>query len=118
LWHEEYLARFLTFCALRFNRAEYFEAWEQSHRGRRDRVGGDHSFAQVLQFIPWLQAKLWQVSVGADGLQARPAWFGPKTPKTGTAFTPYGPVDLAWSATAEPTALSGANVDFLPTGTR
>jgi hypothetical protein len=102
LWHNEYLARFLGYCALRFNRAEYLEAWEESYRGNQGKVGGDYEVAPVLQFIPWLQAKLWQVTVDEKGLVAHPVWFGSKTPESGIVSTPFGRVELRWSTEAEP----------------
>ncbi len=101
LWHLEYLARFLMFCALRFDRRDYFEAWEESYQATFGKGAGDHRCAQVLQYIPWLQAKLFRARITDEGVCAEPVWLGDRTPREAAVFTPEGPVSAVWTETGE-----------------
>lgn len=100
LWHQEYLARFMGFCSSRFNDPSYFDAWAESYSavyGENPVVGSDHAATQIFQFIPWLQAKLWNASVMEEGIEVRPANYGSRMPKEGRIITPYGEVELKWN---------------------
>jgi hypothetical protein len=91
-WHQEGLARLLTFCALRFEQPEYFEAWAQSHAAA-GAPSSDHPVSAALQFIPWLQAKLWQATLTEGGIKTSPVHFA-DAPETGTLFTPDGKIQM------------------------
>ena len=110
-WHREYLARFLGFCALRFDRPDFMAAYMQSRRGAERNMGSDHPYAQALQFIPWLQDNLWQVRLTENGLVSHPLWFGPTTPETAQVQTPEGVVTLKWEDGRHPGA-EGATIKF------
>ncbi|MBT4820224.1 MAG: hypothetical protein HON70_31235, partial [Lentisphaerae bacterium] len=97
LWHRDYLARVLTFCALRYDEPAYFDAWHESFMGAGQTVRDDHAFAQTLQFVPWVEAHLWDAELSAEGVQAKPAWLGERTPCQATISTPEGPVLCAWN---------------------
>lgn len=99
LWHKDYLARVLTFCALRYGDAAYYDAWHESFVGTGGGVGDDHAFAQALQFVPWVEARLWNATLSLDGIRAEPVWFGERTPRQATLLTPDGPVLGAWDET-------------------
>jgi hypothetical protein len=101
VWHQEYLARLLMFSATTENRAEFLQAWAESFQAERatfrpERMG-DHVCAQALQFLPWLQDRLWNARLCPDGIAARPIWFGDATPRHGAVQTPDGPLAVAWS---------------------
>jgi hypothetical protein len=114
LWHEEYFARFLMFCALRFRRREYFEAWDESYRGAAAQMASDHTACTALQFLPWLQAKLWQASVTDDGISAQPVWLGKRTPAAGVVLGPDGPIALQWSEDGRISAPEGQRIVLQP----
>ena len=99
LWHKDYLARVLTFCSLRFGDASYYDAWHESLMGAGDTVRDDHGFAQTLQFVPWVEARLWNARLSPTGVQAEPVWFGERTPRETSVQTPDGPVTCAWDET-------------------
>ncbi len=119
LWHSNYIARFMTFCALRFNHAPYFDAWAESERAsmesKEDREtlsGGDHSTAQNGQYLPWTQARLWNARLKPDGrIVCEPVWAGPRTPSEGVLSTPVGTVRLYWKD-GRPAAEGKAKVLF------
>jgi len=96
LWHKDYLARVLTFCALRFQDASYYDAWHESFSGAGGGVRDDHAFAQTLQFVPWVEARLWNAAVAGTGVRAEPTWLGERTPRQATVQTPDGPVSCSW----------------------
>ena len=120
LWHQNYIARFMTFCALRFNNAAYFDAWAESEaaslRNREERPslsGGDHSTAQNGQYLPWVQARLWNARLTPAGrVVCEPVYAGPRTPDEATLPTPVGPLRLRWKD-GRPTAEGRAPVRFL-----
>lgn len=111
-WHMEYFARLLTFCAVRYRQPDYFAAWEESYRGTDKHSGFDHAFTTVMQFMPWLQASLWQARLTPEGITIDPAWFGDSTPATAQLLTPDGPVAACWQdgrpVLGEPAAVPGA----------
>lgn len=102
-WHIDYLARVLPFHSLRTGDLAYFDAWAESFAAHWREVGthagyqsGDHSYAQVWQYIPWLQQRLWHATLGANGLELAPVHFGPRTPAEATIVTPDGDVRVRW----------------------
>jgi hypothetical protein len=100
VWHHDSLGRLLTFCAIRFEQPEYFQAWAQSREGQKVRwEKGDHSTAAALQFIPWVQAKLWNATLNDDGVHIEPNNFGTFAPMEACIQTPEGelPVKLQQS---------------------
>ena len=105
LWHQNYFASFMTFNALRFNRAAFFDAWAESQIATMARqaaakhiVGSDHCTAQSGQFLPWTQARLWNARLQSDGLvTCEPVWAGARTPAEGVIATPFGKVTLKWN---------------------
>lgn len=121
LWHLDYLARILMYCTVRFGDPAYFDAWAESFRGRNGKApGGDHSVAQSLQFLPWLQAKLWNARLTADGVEAKPLHLGRRTPRKGAVHTPAGLVPMAWASSCKVKANGGVVVTptaFSKTGT-
>jgi hypothetical protein len=108
-WHQETLGRLLMFCALRFKQPAYFDAWAESHAGCRESYH-DHSSAAALQFIPWVQAKLWNATLTEHGIRIRPVHFGPRTPKEGRILTPDGEVVVRWADHDKVVAPKGVEV--------
>ncbi len=99
LWHLEYMARFMGYCSIRFNDPSYFDAWSESYSavyGENPSVMGDHAVTQVFQYIPWLQAKLWNATAAGDEIKINPLNYGARTPKEGKIMTPDGEIDLKW----------------------
>jgi len=102
-WHTEYLARVLPSQSLRTGDPAYFDAWAEAHEAAWRHIedtdeykSGDHGYAQVCQYIPWLQQRLWNATIGENGLQLDPKYFGPRTPKEATILTPDGEVTVQW----------------------
>lgn len=94
-WHQDNLGRLLTYCALRFDEPAYFDAWAQSYAGKYS-SGGDHAVSASLQFIPWIQARLWQARLTEEGVETSPAAFAGEVADGTLVFTPEGlqPVEL------------------------
>lgn len=116
IWHEEYLARLMMFCALRWETGEYLQAWAESRQAARvdrDMWVWDHACSTSFQFLPWLQDRLWRVELTASGLSSRPVTFGQQTPQTATLHSPDGAVALQWTPAGDCTASQGC-VDFAP----
>jgi hypothetical protein len=102
LWHSDYLARILPWASERTGNPAYFDAFMESFNAKSERERrGDHAVAQSLQFLPWLQARLWRVELGAKGLTMAPAHYGERTPASGSLLTPEGEVTLRWTATGK-----------------
>jgi len=102
-WHTDYLARVLPSQSLRSGDPAYFDAWAESFAVRRRNIeekdaysSGDHSYAQVWQYIPWLQQRLWNATLGENGLELDPKHFGPRTPAEAVVLTPDGEVKVRW----------------------
>jgi len=102
-WHTDYLARLLPAQSLRTGDPVYFDAWAESYAAHWRQIeesdpcaSGDHTYAQVWQYIPWLQQRLWHATWGAHGLELAPRHFGPRTPATATILTPDGDVEVRW----------------------
>jgi hypothetical protein len=116
LWHVNYLARILTFCALRYNRADYFAAWAESQEASmetlmnrpRKPLMGDHRTAQNGQYLPWTQMRLWNARLDGKGaVVCQPVYAGERTPAEGVIETPDGPVKLAWNGSSSVAADGG-----------
>lgn len=109
LWHQETFGRLLTFCSIRFSDPAYFDAWVQNRTGRVER--GDHGVSAALQFVPWVQAKLWGATLSESGagnpIHVCPLDFGERTPRRGCAMTPDGMRELR--RTGNQTAANGSD---------
>lgn len=103
LWHVNYLARLLTFCSLRFDKAGYFDAWAESEiatieKSAEKQMTGDHRAAQTGQFLPWTQMHLWNARLDETGrLLCSPVYAGARTPAEATVATPRGRVKVGWN---------------------
>jgi hypothetical protein len=100
LWHQETLARLLTFCTLRFGDPAYMDAWAESYSGvnyTSKAPTHDYAVTAVLQCLPWVQAKLWRARLGEKGIRIQPLHFGPRTPQQGRLMTPEGWVEVEWN---------------------
>ena len=103
-WHTDYFARVLPSQSLRTGDPAYFDAWAESFAARWREIddhpgifsSGDHSYAQVWQYIPWLQQRLWNATLSENGLELDPKHFGPRTPAEATILTPDGEVTVRW----------------------
>jgi len=117
LWHVDYLARMLPFCSLRYGKPAYMAAWEESFRAttlkENARQTGDHSAAQNVQYIPWIQARLWNATLTANGIDLQPVRPGDKSGKA-TIMTPKGPVAVAWDKNGKCTATGPMKVRIKP----
>ena len=101
LWSIDYLARFLTFCSLDRDDAWFFDAWVETYDTGPTARGSDHAVAQSLQYVTWVQDRLWNATLDADGdVIAEPVWLGPRTPSSGTVMTPAGEVFVRWEGDA------------------
>lgn len=87
-WHHDNLGRLLLWCSLRFDDPQYFDAWAESRVGAWDKL--DHAASATLQFVPWVQDRLWnaQLADTAEGFTAAPVDFGSRTPKAGRIMGP------------------------------
>ena len=109
LWHQDYLARLMTFCSLRFDDARYFDAWAESYSAQPEHRDSDHAAAQSYQYLPWVQAQLWGARVPArGGMVCTPVHFGPRTPRQGVLHTPDGPVAGEWTADGDSVKFTSA----------
>lgn len=98
LWHVEYLARFLGFCSITFKDPSYLDAWAESYSGAYDekpKITGDHAAVQIFQYIPWLQAKLWNARLIKDGVVIDPIYFGEMTPTTALIMAPDRAIEVS-----------------------
>ena len=97
LWHVEYLARFLGFCSITFNDPSYLDAWAESYEAyykAEPEVKSDHAAVQIFQFIPWLQAKLWNAKLTDEGITIKPFSFGKRTARKASIMTPMGNIEV------------------------
>jgi hypothetical protein len=95
LWHMDYFARLMTFCSMRFNDHAYHDAWVESYDANGTERLGDHSFAQSVQYLPWIQAMTWRARLDDDGrVVANPLPIGRRAPSRGTVMGPAGPVEV------------------------
>jgi hypothetical protein len=49
-----------------------------------------------MQYIPWLQAKLWNAEITETGITCQPVHLGNRTPETAVILAPEGPVKMVW----------------------
>jgi hypothetical protein len=95
-WHQETLARLLGYIAFASHDAKYLAAWAESSE-KADIRCIDHGVAAILQFIPWIQAKLWNAKLTRSGVSLQPAHFGPATPKAAKILAPGGYIEVKWT---------------------
>lgn len=107
----ESLGRLMLTCSMHTGNPDYFNVWADTRRWDR-KVGGDHGLSATGQYIPWVQAKLWQATLTPDGIHARPSRFGPLTPKEATILTPQGPVQVAWNEDGAIDAPANVRIDL------
>ncbi len=101
-WHHETLARLLTYATFATGRIDYFEAWAESHAGVASRpVAIDHEANAILQFIPWVQAKLWNARLSEDGVRFQPPPWLHAFARTATVHTPNGKVNICGAGTPQ-----------------
>jgi hypothetical protein len=67
-WHMDYFARLMTFCTQRFRDRSYYQAWLVNYSAQAPQCGGDHGFAQSVQYLPWVQAMTCRATVDAEGV--------------------------------------------------
>ncbi len=103
LWHMDYLARLMTFCSMRWNDPKYYNAFMDSYESTNAASrGGDHSFAQSVQYLPWLQAMTWRATLDEQGqVKCNPLNLSSRAPQRGLVMSPQGPqpCERAGSAT-------------------
>lgn len=101
LWHQDSFGRLLLYCTLRYDDPSYFEAWVESRTQPME--FGDHSTAASLQFVPWVQAKLWNARLTPEGISYSPAYQGEATAPSAIILTPSGPMAVERTARQIPT---------------
>lgn len=94
LWHQDTLARFLNYCAIRFNDISYREAWLESFAGAQHMALHDHQVAAQLQFLPWVQSSVWKATWNRGQLQVAPLEVDLMTAGEVAVATPCGPISL------------------------
>jgi hypothetical protein len=87
----------LGYCTIKLGDPKYLDAWAESYRvltpGEMD-----HAISAALQFLPWLQAKLWNATLSDEGISIRPLHFGSRTPLEARIMTPEGEVPVSWNS--------------------
>lgn len=101
LWHMDYLARLMTYCTLRYGDVSYYDAWLESYQGSEPVCGGDHTFAQSIQYLPWTQAMTWRARWENGRVTADPLPLTQRAPQEGTVLTPAGPVKISRAGVAQ-----------------
>ncbi len=97
-WHQDTLARFLGFCTMRFGDPQYLNAWAESYR--TSKIYWDHTVSSSMQFIPWLQARLWGAKLDCDEVKVSPVSFGPLTLETAIIMAPAGKMSVSITGAA------------------
>lgn len=92
-----------------YNEPKYLDAWAESYQPVMA-TEYDHSIAAVLQFLPWVQAKLWQPRLSGGGIQIRPFLFGARTPSEARIQTPDGDVTVKWNEQGSIQAMENVEV--------
>ncbi len=100
-WHHETLARLLTYASITTGDSRYFEAWAESAPHAPELVL-DQAANAVLQFIPWVQAKLWNARLTEGGFSVEPLDLGPSTPREARVYTPEGVIPVVRSGDSAP----------------
>jgi len=96
LWNWDYLARFMMFCSLEFGDPAFFDAWAEVYEAGPEARDNDHTVAQSLQYIPWVQDRLWNARIVDGEVAVEPVFLGSRTPVEGVVQTPGGELELAW----------------------
>jgi hypothetical protein len=109
MFHQNSLGRLLGYCAMRFGQPEYLDAWAESYAANPG-ASGDHGVVTSGHPIPWLQAKLWNARLTAEGLSVSPVHFGPRTEAAAKIMTPEGEVAVAWGADGKVTPPAGVSI--------
>lgn len=92
-WHQEYLARTMTFCSIRTGNPAYYDLWAKTGKvyyGDHKTVNSDHSTIEIQQFIPWVQDKMVGARFVGGKVECKPYDFGPLSTKTAIIHTPDG----------------------------
>ena len=105
LFHFDYMARLLPYFSMLEDDAKYFDAFAESYESNGTQtISGYYSCASTFNYIPWLQARLWNARLTADGVRIAPRRWGPRTPYEARVMTPAGDVRLAWTGDGEVSA--------------
>ena len=96
VWSIDYIARFLTFCALEFDDPAFFDAWAEVYATAPEARSSDHAVAQSLQYVTWVQDRLWNARLEEGRIVVAPVFMGERTPNTGAIRTPEGDLELRW----------------------
>ena len=94
-WHQETLGRLLMYCAIQYADPDYFDAWAGSYKPLSESAN-DHEVCAALQFIPWVQAHLWQAKICEGGIEVKPRQFGSRTPSEANISGPDGDIPVRW----------------------
>ncbi|HRJ72858.1 MAG TPA: hypothetical protein PLS03_11585 [Terrimicrobiaceae bacterium] len=92
-WHHHSLARLLAFCSWKFDDPAYLEAWAESHQARNP-DNDDQSCSATLQYLPWIQTKMWNAKLTDDGISIHPKSFGRFMPTDAVVLGPNGPLPI------------------------
>lgn len=102
LFHFDYMARLLPYFSMVDGDATFFDAFAESYEGNGEQtISGYYSCASTFNYIPWLQARLWNARLTADGVQITPRHWGTRTPTEARVMTPTGDVRVAWTGNNE-----------------
>jgi hypothetical protein len=118
-WHQDNLGRLLTYCTIRLGDPSYADAWAESFepdlkgdtgpQAKRDKFG-DHGYSATQQFLPWVQARLWNARLTERGVEIQPLHIGPRTPREASLMTPGGRVTVRWNGDGSVDAPAGVTV--------
>jgi len=115
LFHFDYTARLMSALSLRENDARYFDAFAESFEAKGPvRQSGYGEGASTCNYLPWLQAKLWNARLTENGLALAPVRFGTRTPKSATIHGPQGPIQARWESDGRVTVSPADGVDVKP----
>jgi hypothetical protein len=90
------MARLFGWCTLQFGDPKYLDVWAASRTDLTPEAH-DHGLSAALQFLPWIQAKLWQAKLTRTGIEVRPLHFGADTPREARILSPHGAVKVKWT---------------------
>jgi hypothetical protein len=113
VWNIDYIARFMTFCALEFDDPAFFDAWAEVYATAPEARGSDHAVAQSLQYVTWVQDRLWNARLEEGRIVAEPVFMGERTPDAGVVRTPDGDLGLCWK-NGEIFSPAGSEIEFQP----
>lgn len=103
LFHFDHMARLLTLWSMRTGDSKYYDAFAESHVGSGDTmVGGYYSCAASFNYLPWMQARLWNARLTESGVELSPQHWGPRTPDKARIMTPKGWLDVTWKSADSP----------------